>query len=153
MVRFTDARRERFVALVAGGAGLEEAAASVGISRRSVMDWLARGRVQEGTPAAEFAAAFEAARAGGADVSADRLTEDDLVALMEAQARRGNVPAIRLLLERATVERSRAENAARRAELEAAWDDEDDDEDLDAMAALDRLAARRRRVLDGGEDD
>lgn len=144
MVRFTRERRDRVVELVAGGATISEAAAAAGISRRTVMDWQARGRANPGTAAGEFAAALAAARAGDADVPAEGpLSEDDVVRLLEAQARRGNVAAMRLLLARAKLARADATAAARaRAGRDAA---------PDALRAVDDLARARARRGPGDE--
>jgi hypothetical protein len=60
---FDLARRERFLALMAVGKTIEEAAATAGISRTSVARWAARGRAPDAlTEHRSFAERFDAIR-------------------------------------------------------------------------------------------
>jgi transposase len=100
LLRFSPERRSRFLGLLEGGRNVEEACAAVGVSRSTVSKWVARGRAGDGEAAA-FAEAFDAIRAADSGRGEDRpLDEDDLVRLLERQARRGSVPAMKMLLER-----------------------------------------------------
>jgi hypothetical protein len=93
--------------------------------RRTIERWRERGRF-ELTPLARLAFAAEQPP----PTKPEPLSEADLVELLEAQARRGNVRAIELLL-------------ARRAKgLGAASED-------DPFAFLDEIAERRRAKLRG----
>src|SRR4051794_32077179 len=94
MSRFTPELRERFLGLYESGRTVDDCAAAVGITSRTVRDWLTRGRAQAGTEAGAFAAEFDAIRDG----DTGRLCVDDVVQMLERAARRGSVVAMKALL-------------------------------------------------------
>jgi hypothetical protein len=112
-------------AVLAAGGSLDQAAEKAGVSRRTVERWRAEGRakLEQASPVAKLA--LEADRPAG--VPAEPLSETELVELLEAQARRGSVRAIELLLARAK---------ARPAERRPADD---------VFREIDELAEQRRR--------
>jgi transposase-like protein len=77
------------------GATVAQAAAEAGVHRRTVERWRRRGE-EELTPYGRLAAV--ATKPAPADVGP--VTEAELVALLEREARRGRIRAIELLLER-----------------------------------------------------
>lgn len=82
-------------AVLTAGGSLTQAAAEAGVSRRTLERWRAQGR--DALDRAPFARlALEADRPALA--AAEPLNESDLIELLEAQARRGSVRAIELLL-------------------------------------------------------
>jgi len=87
---FDGERRARLVGLVEAGSSLEEACARVGVTRQTVFRWQAKGKVESGTPAAEFAANLAAARG---DDSADVASEEEALRLLTRAARKGSVTA------------------------------------------------------------
>ena len=95
MSRFTPERRERLLTLLETGRSVEEAAADVGINPSTVARWAARGRAGD-EEAVEFAERFDAIRQG----DGERLSEDDVVRLLEQAAKKGSVTAMKVLLER-----------------------------------------------------
>lgn len=127
-MRFTDDVRARFVGLIEAGSPISEAAGRVGVSERTVHTWLARGRREAGTPAAEFAVLVDAHLQGAAD---ERLSEADVLRLVERAARKGSVAAMKMLLERFEKEKR---------------GDGDETEKRDPLAEFDELAQRRRSV-------
>lgn len=103
--RFDVERRARLLGLIEAGASLEEAAARVGVARQTVFRWQARGKVQPGTPAAEFAERLAAARGeDGADVA----SEEEALRLLTRAARNGSVTAAKALLAHHRAERGQA---------------------------------------------
>ena len=96
-VRFTEERRAAWLSLVRSGATQEIANREVGVSTATVRRWLDLGRAETSGARADFARAFDGI-GGGEDC--EPLDESELVRLLERQARRGSVSAIRLLLER-----------------------------------------------------
>jgi transposase-like protein len=112
-------------AVLAAAGSLTQAAAEAGVSRRTLERWRAQGRNElEGAPFARLA--LEADRPAVA--TAESLSESDLIDLLEAQARRGSVRAIELLL-------------ARRAKAPAKTQPRGDD----PFREVDELAEKRRR--------
>ena len=110
-------------AVLAAGGSLTQAAAEAGVSRRTLERWRAQGRDElDRAPFARLA--LEADRPALA--AAEPLSESDLIELLEAQARRGSVRAIELLLAR----RAKASAGAPRAD--------------DPFREVDELAAQRR---------
>jgi transposase len=97
--KFTIDRRERFLTLLERGFCIEEACADVGISRVTVTKWAARGRgpnpPDDGS--AEFAYRLDEIREGKREL---RLSQQDVVRLLENAARKGSVQAMKALLER-----------------------------------------------------
>ena len=92
---FDEPRRARLVGLIEAGASLEEAAGRVGITRQTVFRLQAKGRTEEGTPAAMFAAQLAAARGeDGADVA----SEEEALRLLTRAARKGSVTAAKALI-------------------------------------------------------
>lgn len=86
-------------ALAAGGS-IAQAAEAAGVTRRTIERWRERGRDELArAPLARLA--LEADRPAAPSDGVAPLSEADLVELLEAQARRGNITALRLLLERA----------------------------------------------------
>lgn len=92
---FDDARRARLVGLIEAGASLEEAANRVGVTRQTVFRWQAKGKTEDGTPAAEFASALASARG---DDSADVASEEEALRILTRAARKGSVQAARALI-------------------------------------------------------
>jgi hypothetical protein len=74
----------------------EEAAAEFGVERRTLRRWMQLGRERPGTVYGELVKAVELATAR----DDGRLTEKDVVVLLEKAARRGSVRAMELLLRR-----------------------------------------------------
>lgn len=98
-MKFTSERRERYLTLLETGRTITEACEAVGISRSAVSKWIGQGQQEGAHPdKAEFAARVAEIRDGPAN--APGLTIPDLVKLLEARARKGDVSAIRLLLDR-----------------------------------------------------
>ena len=125
--RFTAERRGRFVGLIEAGSTQEEACAAVGVTRATIVRWVAQGRKGKSTEHAEFAKAMDAARG-------DRpgpVSGEELIQLLERQARKGSVRAIQLLLERPWEKKRDAGN-------------EESGDPMDALEG-DELAPRRRR--------
>jgi transcriptional regulator with XRE-family HTH domain len=117
-------------AVLAAGGSLNQAAEKARVSRRTLERWRNQGRaeLEHASPIARLA--LEADRP--AAVAAGPLSEADLVALLEAQARRGSVRAIELLLVRVAKE-------------PAGTLREDD-----PFREVDELAAKRRRETSRG---
>ena len=92
---FDAARRARLVGLIEAGASLEEAANRVGVTRQTVFRWQAKGRTEDGTPAAVFAAQLASARG---DDSADVASEEEALRILTRAARKGSVQAARALI-------------------------------------------------------
>jgi transcriptional regulator with XRE-family HTH domain len=113
-------------AVLAAGGSLNQAAEKARVSRRTLERWRNQGRaeLEHASPIARLA--LEADRP--AAVAAGPLSEAELVELLEAQARRGSVRAIELLL-------------ARRAKGRPAETPRADD----PFREVDELAAKRRR--------
>jgi transposase len=132
-IKFTAERRERFLTLLETGRNIEEACADVGVSRATVTKWAAKGRRPGATDdSVEFAFRLDEIRDGQRDAN---LNDDDLVRLLEKQARKGSVRAIQLLLERPWEKKS------------ADTDGPDTEQEQDPFAALegDQLAQRRAK--------
>jgi transposase len=130
-IKFDAAARERFLALLGAGRTIEEACATVGISRATVSKWRARGRRPGADDeAAAFAVAFDAIREGRGE---QRLTADDALRLLEQSARKGSVQAQRALL---------AE--LRRREGAAAWVKPSSQAGADPFDELERDELERR---------
>lgn len=125
--RFTPERRERFLALIETGRTISDACAAVGISRNSVNNWVKEGR-EDDAPAdkAEFARRFDFIRNGP---QGTHLTKQDLVSLLEAKARSGNVNAMRLLLERPWEKQQKPKEEPKKAPV---------------LSLADKLAERRK---------
>jgi hypothetical protein len=99
--RFTRDRRTRFLALLEAGHNVEQACAAVGVSRATVTRWAAKGRVLGARDDhSHFASRLDEIRHGGGDGPVGPLGVDDIVCLLERSAKRGSVPAMKLLLER-----------------------------------------------------
>jgi hypothetical protein len=111
--------------VLAAGGSLVQAAEKAGVSRRTLERWRAQGRSElQRSPLARLALESDRPVRGGAEP----LSEAELVALLEAQARRGSVRAIQLLLARC------AGPAAKRPSD-------------DPFRELDQLREERRRAL------
>jgi hypothetical protein len=102
---FDEARRARLVGLIEAGCSLEEAAGRVDVTRQTVFRWQARGKAEDGTPAAAFAEQLAAARG---DDAADVASEEEALRLLTKAARKGSVTAAKALVAH---HRSRAEPA------------------------------------------
>jgi hypothetical protein len=112
-------------AVLAAGGSFTQAAAEAGVSRRTLERWRAQGRDElDRAPFARLA--LEADRPAAA--ATEPLSESDLIELLEAQARRGSVRAIELLL-------------ARRARAAGKTQPRGDD----PFREVDELAEKRRR--------
>lgn len=99
MTRFTPENRAAIIARVEIGEPLTAAAAAAGIPLPTVKTWLARGRREQGTDYAEFAARVDAAKPKARQIGEGLLAEDELWAVASAYARRGSVPAMRVVWE------------------------------------------------------
>jgi transcriptional regulator with XRE-family HTH domain len=122
----TDAVSAATEVLAAGGS-LAQAAEEVGVTRRTLERWRAQGRAELDQASSLARLALEADRPAG--VAARPLSEAELVELLEAQARRGSVRAIQLVLAR------RANAPAERPRTD------------DPFWEVDQLAAQRRRPV------
>lgn len=91
MKRFEPFTTGQIVGSVRAGSSLPDACRHAGVSVNTAKSWLKRGRREEGTAYAAFAAAVDAARSAP-------LTRADLLRLLGWRAREGNVSAMRLLL-------------------------------------------------------
>ena len=100
---FDEARRARLCGLIEAGSSLEEAAARVGVTRQTVFRWQARGKVEQDTPAAVFAAHLAAAR--GESDDADIATEEEVLRMLTRAARKGSVTAMRAIVAHHRAER------------------------------------------------
>jgi hypothetical protein len=96
MPRFTETRRERFLAKLEDGRSVEQAAADVNVNPSTPARWAARGRAGASPGTQEFAERFDAIRAG----NGNRLTEDDVRRALEQAIRKGSVTAMRTWLDR-----------------------------------------------------
>ena len=94
-MRFTAEKRERFLTLVESGRTLGEAAGDVGVSRQTIANWRNRGRLGDGEDYVAFAERMDAI-----GVEDDGLKQEDLIRMLEKQARNNSIRAIQLLLER-----------------------------------------------------
>ncbi len=119
--RFTEAVRVELLAAIRGGASLPDACSRVGISPHTVKSWLQRGRREEGTPHAAFAAAVDGAREASA---VEPMDDDEFQAHLDRAVRAGSVQAMKLW----------GELRSRRG-----------DQEERPVDALDELAGRRRR--------
>ena len=124
MTRFTPERRERWLSLIESGVPQSEACLDVEVSPTTVGRWRSNGRAGRSPEAVAFAERLDAVTEG---TSASALGVPELVALMERQARRGSVTAIRWLVER----------------LEHAAEDVEPERSLDIF---DELDGRRRQA-------
>jgi transposase len=77
-------------------ASAEQVAEAIDVHPATIRRWLRRGREEPGSIYGRLVEAVDAAGAGRGEA----LTREELVVLLERQARRGNVRAIQLLLER-----------------------------------------------------
>lgn len=118
-LRLTNDVIERFAAAIRAGETFTAAAQTVGVDPRTAHRWRSAGEREDGTLRAQFAAAVSAALDQAA---AQGMTEDDLIAALEQQARRGSVKAATWLLERRWPERWAARTAARPSEQQAGPD-------------------------------
>jgi hypothetical protein len=105
---FTAERRERLLVELARGASLTAACATVGTSRTTVREWVARGRAGASAEAVEFTRRLDAVRQGASNgrTTADEQIED----VLERGVKRGSVSAARSL---ATIRRRRADAEAK----------------------------------------
>lgn len=94
--KFTEETCLGLVELIADGATLEEAARQVGVRTKTVRDWLTRGRRENGTPYADFAAAVEAAREEVDDKAQGEMDEAEFLGHVSKMVRAGNVRAMDL---------------------------------------------------------
>ncbi|MBA3358451.1 MAG: hypothetical protein H0U20_03225 [Thermoleophilaceae bacterium] len=105
--KFTGATREAVLGAVRAGVSLEDSCRGLGVSCRTVSNWLSRGRREGSGPFADFARDVERARADHEREVAERgLGSADLLRLLERAARRGSVQAARFLVERLDRERA-----------------------------------------------
>jgi transposase len=74
----------------------EQVADAIDVHPATIRRWLRRGREEPGSIYGRLVEAVDAAGAGRGEA----LSREELVVLLERQARRGNVRAIQLLLER-----------------------------------------------------
>lgn len=116
-MRFTEERREQWLSMVEHGHSQQEACAEVGVSPATISRWRLAGRAGRSDEAVMFAGRLDAVVEGTCAV---RLTEDDLVRLLEQAARRGSVTAIRTLLDRIAAKRAREDQGTSLADQFAA---------------------------------
>lgn len=125
--RFTPEIRGALLERFASGLSLPDAARAVGVNATTLKNWLTRGRKEDGTPHAAFAAAVDAARREAAD-RPEPMDRDELIRVVSQAARRGNVQAMKL-------------------RNEMLRDDEaPDEEPAPNVGSLDELAERRARA-------
>lgn len=116
--------------LGAVGAGLSivDAATQVGVSERTVKNWLTRGRREPESKYGPFAVAVDGARDGpGADAAMSR---DELFVVVSRAARKGSVQAQKLYWEMLN-----GPGASEEVEVES-----------DPLAGVDEVARRRERA-------
>lgn len=123
--RFTPENRGALLERFAAGLSLPDAAMAVGVNTTTLKNWLARGRKENGTPHAEFAAAVDAARQEARE-RPEPMDREELIRVVSEAARRGNVQAMKL-------------------RNEMLRDDEVAEEPKSAVGSLDELAERRAR--------
>ena len=96
---FTPTRREQFLTLISTGRSVSEACDTVGISRNTVYSWRNEGRKEDAAEdKREFSTRMDDLLNGPPQDAS--LNDADLVRMLEAKARSGNVMAMKLLLER-----------------------------------------------------
>ena len=112
--RFTPARREQFLQLLESGQSVSTAAGEVGLSRNTIQSWVNRGKTETAqADAREFSSEYRrildsrpkkkrraTPQALVAEHEAGRLSESQLLGLLEEAAQNLNVPAIKILLDR-----------------------------------------------------
>lgn len=99
--KFTPERRAAILAGLRAGVSVSDSCRFLDLAPGTVRNWLSRGRREQVGPYADFAAEVDAAREEVAHrVAAAGLSEEDLLRLMEAAARRGSVQAAKFLLGR-----------------------------------------------------
>ena len=103
---FTEDRREPWLYLVGHGCSQQEACAEVDVSSATISRWRLAGSTGRSDAASDFAERLDAVVEGTTSV---RLTEDDLIRLMEAAARKGSVTAIKYLLDRLDAHEARTQ--------------------------------------------
>ena len=132
-MKFTSERRNEWLKLVEGGASHDDANRQVRVSHMTISRWLKTGREATEGPQFEFAQAVDALPKRRRKPSpaqlvvkqrTGRLSEADLVMLLEEAATDLNVQAIRLLLERP-------------------WEQGDEEETKQGPSIFDELAALR----------
>jgi transposase len=132
-VKFTSERRDEWLKLVKAGASQEDANRQVKVSPVTITRWLKAGREASEGPQFEFAQAVDALPKRRRQPTpaqlvvkqrTGRLSEADLVMLLEEAATDLNVQAIRLLLERP-------------------WEQRDEEETKQGPSIFDELAALR----------
>ena len=95
-IGFTSQKRERFLALLEQGFDVTAAADKAGTTPQTVHKWVRAGRKEETGDKREFADRFDAIR--NPVIPIGPLDHDDLIRLLEAQARQGRIEAMKLLL-------------------------------------------------------
>jgi transposase len=93
--KFTPEARSCLLGALAGGLSLAEAARSLGLSEKTLEGWLARGRREDSGAHAEFSASVARVREA-ASVRLAPMSEDELIAVVSAEARGGSVRAMEL---------------------------------------------------------
>lgn len=124
---------------IVSGASQADAARLAGVGVRTVADWLEHGRREPEGRYGEFARAVDEARAEREMPSADELadlTEAEVRQLLSRLARKGNVAAIKLYLDR-FLSSAPPDDAVRKSAAET------------VLAAMDELAERRRARVGG----
>ena len=132
-IRFTSERRKTWLELVESGLSQKDANREVGVSDRTIAQWLKIGRATNEGEKFEFAQAYDVVKprrrkpAPAELVKQERtggLSVEQLVALLEHEALQGNVQAIKYLLERP-------------------WERKDEEEVKQGPSIFDELAALR----------
>jgi hypothetical protein len=103
---FSEARIPELAVRLAS-APTEQVADAIDVHPTTIRRWLRRGREEPGSIYGRLIEAIDAAGGRGGPLS-----REELVVLLERQARRGNVRAIQLLLERPWAQGERAEPAS-----------------------------------------
>jgi len=112
---FTPEKRAALLAFLETGRSVVEACKDVGVSRATVYRFVERGREEEAAGAGdenayvEFASAFDAVADRDTDV---RLTDDDVIRLLEKSAIKGSVQAQVKLLEKPWLKKDKQEAQA-----------------------------------------
>jgi transposase len=96
--KFTPENRDGLLELLADGLSLKDACREVGLREKTVKGWLTRGRQEEGTDYAEFAAAVDSAREE-AEQKEQPLDEEELMLVASRAAKKGSVAAMKLVYE------------------------------------------------------
>jgi len=96
--KFTPEICEGLVELVIDGLTIKDAARAMEVREKTVRNWLAKGRSEEGGPYAAFAEAIDEAQQE-AEVREEPMDRDELLLVVSKAARKGSVQAMKLMEE------------------------------------------------------